>query len=171
LGRRQAENDQTIHIPLAIDLHDILQAHGLLPCRPPGYIDPLGEDHYNSIKEWNLEKHHRMMIESKIAAAQRRLYEAARKEAELHRVITTGGGSAYNTNHPLVQSMALSERVAQHNKKTSAMARRRGMCLKIATLKRSRELTRESLQGKSVREAIFDQLGNKETSKEVSHAG
>jgi hypothetical protein len=71
------------YIMLAIDLREILCAHGMLPHCPPGWIDPLGEDHFNIVKEWNLKKHHRLMIDSKLVTARRRLDEAARKESEL----------------------------------------------------------------------------------------
>jgi hypothetical protein len=62
---------------LAIDLREVLRAHGMLPYRPPGWVDPLGEDQFNIMKEWNLKKHHQQMINNKRAAAQRRLEEAA----------------------------------------------------------------------------------------------
>ncbi len=55
-----------------------------------GWVDPLGEDQFNIMKEWNLKKHHQQMIDNKRAAAQRRLEEAARKEAELQRLRATG---------------------------------------------------------------------------------
>jgi hypothetical protein len=71
------------YIMLAIDLREVLRAHGTLPYCPPGWVDPLGEDQFNIIKEWNLKKHHRLMIDNKFAAARRRLEEADRKESEL----------------------------------------------------------------------------------------
>ncbi len=63
------------YVMLAIDLREVLRAHGMLPYRPPGWVDPLGEDQFNIMKEWNLKKHHQQMIDNKRAAAQRRLEE------------------------------------------------------------------------------------------------
>jgi hypothetical protein len=50
------------YVMLAIDLREILRAHGMLPYRSPGWVDPLGEDQFNIMKEWNLKKHHQLML-------------------------------------------------------------------------------------------------------------
>jgi hypothetical protein len=53
------------YIELAINLREVLRAHGVLPQRPPGWIDPLGEDHFSVVKQWNLEKHQRQCSKAK----------------------------------------------------------------------------------------------------------
>jgi hypothetical protein len=39
------------YIMLAIDLPEVLSPQGMLPYRPPGWVDPLGEDHFNIVKD------------------------------------------------------------------------------------------------------------------------
>jgi hypothetical protein len=109
------------------------------------------------MKEWNLEKHHRAMIQGKLAASQRKGGEGVRKEAELQRATVTGHGSAPHANHPLVHSTAPHERVSKCSKKAGMKNQKRGIRLKISRLKSSRwlGLTRESLERKTVGEAIF----------------
>jgi hypothetical protein len=104
------------YIALAIDLREVLRAHGMLPQRPHGWIDPLGEDHFNVVKEWNLEKHHHAMIESKRAAAQRQLDKAARKEDELRRGRMAGAILVHHASHPLVRSTGPGDRVTQRER-------------------------------------------------------
>jgi hypothetical protein len=109
------------------------------------------------MKEWNLEKHHRAMIQGKLAASQRKGGEGVRKEAELQRATVTGHGSAPHANHPLVHSTAPHERVSHCSKKAGMKNQKKGIRLKISRLKSSRwlGLTRESLERKTVGEAIF----------------
>jgi hypothetical protein len=148
------------YVMLAIDLREVLRAHGMLPYRPPGWVDPLGEDQFNIMKEWNLKKHHQQMINNKRAAAQRRLEEAARKEAELQRLRATGAMLLHHASHPLVRGVGGGARLVQRERKGNAKARKRGARLKIEKLKASGllELTPEVLQGKSVRDAVLEKL-------------
>jgi hypothetical protein len=140
------------YVMLAIDLREILRAHRMLPHRPPGWVDPLGEDQFNIMKEWNLKKHHQLMINNKRAAAQRRLEEAARKEAELREFGATGAMLLHHASHPLVCSTGGGARLVQRERKGNAKTRKRGARLKIETLKTSGllKLTQEALNGKSV---------------------
>jgi hypothetical protein len=148
------------YIMLAINLREILRAHGMLPYRPPGWVDPLGEDQFNIMKEWNLKKHHQLMINNKRAAAQRRLEEAARKEAEVREFGATGAMLLHHANHPLVRSTGGGARLVQRERKGNAKTRKRGVRLKIEVLKTSGllELTQEALQGRSVRDAVLEKL-------------
>jgi hypothetical protein len=148
------------YVMLAIDLREVLRAHGMLPYRPPGWVDPLGEDQFNIMKEWNLKKHHQQMIDNKRAAAQRRLEEAARKEAELQRLRATGAMLLHHASHPLVRGAGGGARLVQRERKNNAKTRKRGARLKIEKLKTSGllELTPEVLQGKSVRDAVLEKL-------------
>jgi hypothetical protein len=148
------------YVMLAIDLREILRAHGMLPYRPPGWVDPLGEDQFNIMKEWNLKKHHQLMIDNKRAAAQRRLEEAARKEAELREFGATGAMLLHHASHPLVRSTGGGARLVQRERKGNAKTWKRGARLKIEMLKTSGllELTQEALKGKSVRDAVLERL-------------
>jgi len=148
------------YIMLAINLREVLRAQGVLPYHPPGWVDLLGEDHFNIVKEWNLKKHHRLMIDNKLAAAHCRLEEAARRESELQEFGTAGAMSLHHASHPLVRSIGAGDRLAQRERKANAKSRKRGARLKIEGLKTSGllELTQESLQGRSVRDAIFEKL-------------
>jgi hypothetical protein len=132
----------------------------MLPYRPAGWVDPLGEDQFNIMKEWNLKKHHQLMIDNKRAAAQRRLEEAARKEAELREFRATGAMLLHHASHPLVHSTGGGARLVQCERKGNAKTRKRGARLKIETLKTSGllELTQEALKGKSVRDVVLERL-------------
>ncbi len=138
------------YVMLAIDLREILRAHGMLPYCPPGWVDLLGEDQFNIMKEWNLKKHHQQMINNKGAAAQRRLEEAARKEAELQGLRATGAMLLHHASHPLVRGTGGGARLVQRERKVNTKARKRGARLKIEKLKTSGllELTQEALQMK-----------------------
>jgi hypothetical protein len=148
------------YVMLAIDLREILRAHGMLPYRPPGWVDPLGEDQFNIMEEWNLKKHHQLMIYNKRAAAQRRLEEAARKEAELREFGATGAMLLHHASRPLVRSTGGGARLVQRERKGNAKTWKRGARLKIETLKTSGllELTQGALKGKSVRDAVLEKL-------------
>jgi hypothetical protein len=100
------------------------------------------------------------MINNKRAAAQRRLEEAARKEAELQKLRATGAMLLHHASHPLVRGAGGGARLVQRERKGNAKARKRGARLKIEKLKTSGllELTPEVLQGKSVRDAVLEKL-------------
>jgi hypothetical protein len=100
------------------------------------------------------------MIDNKRAAAQRRLEEAARREAELQRLRATGAMLLHHASHPLVRGVGGGARLVQRERKGNAKARKRGARLKIEKLKTSGllELTPEVLQGKFLRDAVLEKL-------------
>jgi hypothetical protein len=112
------------------------------------------------MKEWKLKKHHQLMINNKRAAAQRRLEEVARKEAELQGLRATGAMLLHHASHPLVRGTGGGARLVQRERKGNAKTRKRGARLKIETLKTSGllELTQEALQGKSVWDSVLEKL-------------
>jgi hypothetical protein len=68
----------------------------MLPERPSNWIDPLGEDQYNAMKSWNLEKHKQRTLEFQVEAANRRLERAKRLQDTAQEPIRSGSDTGHN---------------------------------------------------------------------------
>jgi hypothetical protein len=134
-------------------LRAFLKNHDLLPKRPPGWVDPLGEDQYEAMKEVRMEMHELRKIKSQKEAVSRRL-EKVRKQ-----VATADGPSGINSdrlphaNHPLVRSTGAQERPATPAPQTSERKRKNRNLKKRFYALKANDLRRVS--GDYIRRTMF----------------
>jgi hypothetical protein len=134
-------------------LRAFLSGHNLMPERPPGWVDPLGVDQYEAMKEVRMEMHELKKIKDQKESIARRL-DKVRKQ-----LTTAEGPSGINSdrlphaNHPLVRSTGAQVRETQPTPQTSGQKRRNRNVKKQFFALEANDLRRVS--GDAIRRTMF----------------
>jgi hypothetical protein len=135
--------------------------HNLMPERPPGWVDPLGVDQYEAMKEVRMEMHELKKIKDQKESIARRL-DKVRKQ-----LTTAEGPSGINSdrlphaNHPLVRSTGAQVRATQPTPQTSGQKRRNRNVKKRFFALEANDLRRVS--GDVIRRTMFPREPDAET--------
>jgi hypothetical protein len=142
-------------------LRAFLSSHNLMPERPPGWVDPLGVDQYEAMKEVRMEMHELKKIKDQKESIARRL-DKVRKQ-----LTTAEGPSGINSdrlphaNHPLVRSTGAQVRVTQPTPQMSGQKRRNRNVKKRFFALEANNLRRVSRD--AIRRTIFPREPDAET--------
>jgi hypothetical protein len=149
--------------PFVRDLREFLRAQNMLPARPPGWTDPLGEEQYGVAKLINLEKHNAIVLKQQMDAINRRMEKLeGRKRASW--TLSEPGGLRDHANHPLVRSTGPRDHITTpggqqtgRSRKSKRSVQNRYEALVKAGLL---HLKSEDLQERSIKEIVSDRLAS-----------
>ncbi len=149
--------------PFVRDLREFLRAHNMLPTRPPGWSDPLGEEQYGVAKLINFEKHNALILQQQMDAINRRM-EKLRGRERAARTLNKPGDFRDHANHPLVRSTGARDHITTPGGQQTGRARRakRSVQDRYEALVRAGllRLKPEDLQERTIKEIVSDRLAS-----------
>jgi len=149
--------------PFVRDLREFLRAQNMLPVRPPGWTDPLGEEQYGVAKLINLEKHNAIVLQQQMNAINRRMEKLeGRKRAS--RTLSEPGDLRDHANHPLVRSAGPRDHITTPGGQQTGRSRKhkRSVQSRYEALVNAGllQIKPEDLRERSIKEIVSDRLAS-----------
>ena len=142
-------------------LRAFLSGHDLMPERPPGWVDPLGVDQYEAMKEVRKEMHELKKIKDQKESVARRLDKVRQQLTTAKGPSGVSSDSALHANHPLVRSTGAQVRESQPTPQTSGQSRRNRNVKKRFFALEANNL--RGVSGETIRRTMFPQDPDVET--------
>jgi hypothetical protein len=142
-------------------LRAFLSSHNLMPERPPGWVDPLGVDQYEAMKEVRKEMHELRKIKDQKESVARRLDKVRKQLATAKGPSGVSSDSLLHANHPLVRSTGAQVRETQPTPQTSGQSRRNRNVKKRFFALDANNL--RGVSGETIRRTMFPQNPDAET--------
>ena len=142
-------------------LRAFLSGHNLMPERPPGWVDPLGVDQYEAMKEVRKEMHELKKIKDQKESVARRLDKVRQQLTTAKGPSGVSSDSVLHANHPLVRSTGAQVRETQPTPQTSGQNRRNRNVKKRFFALEANNL--RGVSGETIRRTMFPQDPDVET--------
>ena len=142
-------------------LRAFLSGHNLMPERPPGWVDPLGVDQYEAMKEVRKEMHELKKIKDQKESVARRLDKVRQQLTTAKGPSGVSSDSVLHANHPLVRSTGAQVRESQPTPQTSGQSRRNRNVKKRFFALEANNL--RGVSGETIRRTMFPQDPDAET--------